>query len=165
MHIIKLLLLLSLLQTQLLSTTNPLGQTTTYEYDAIHMEFVGTVSSKGDLLVKREPNGTITRHTYDNDSNLLSTTITTIEGVTTTSSNTYDAFNRLVTSTDSRGDTSTNSYDMRGNKTSTTDLLVPIAPAWECIYRVIFNQHSLNNLNISMNSHAGAMGTRKRSFI
>ena len=34
---------------------------------------------------------------------------------------TYDAFNRLVTTTDERGHTSTNTYDMRGNKESSTD--------------------------------------------
>lgn len=42
-------------------------------------------------------------HTYDDSSNLLTTTKTLADGTVTTTSNTYDAFNRLVTSTDERG--------------------------------------------------------------
>jgi len=60
-------------------------------------------------------------HTYDDRSNLLTTKTTTVEGSVTTTSNTYDEYDRLITSTDERGHTLSNNYDMRGNKVSTTD--------------------------------------------
>jgi len=35
--------------------------------------------------------------------------------------NTYDAYNHTITTTDELGNTTTYTYDVRGNKTSTTD--------------------------------------------
>ena len=96
------------------------NQTTDYEYDSNWVPFLGATSSKGNLLKETRANGTTIENIYDDSSNLLSTT-TTQDGTTTTTSNTYDAFNRLVTSTDENGNTATHTYDARGNKTQTTD--------------------------------------------
>jgi len=104
-----------------IQSINEYAQTTLYEYDQKWITGLGAVSSKGNLLKETQPNGTITEHTYDANSNLLSSKTTTAEGIITTSSSTYDAFDRLVTSTDSRGHTSSNTYDARGNKVSSTD--------------------------------------------
>jgi len=104
-----------------ISSTNEYGETTNYEYDGVFVPFLGITSSKGNLLKETQSNGTIIEHIYDENSNLLSTQTTTAEGIVTTSSHDYDAFNRLISSTDIRGNSSTNIYDARGNKTSTTD--------------------------------------------
>ena len=100
---------------------NEYNQTTTYTYDQKIIYPLGAVSSKGNLLKETRPDGTTITHTYDANSNLLSTTTTTAEGTVTSTSNTYDAFDRMLSSTDELGNTSTNSYDARGNKVSTTD--------------------------------------------
>jgi len=104
-----------------LSATNEYGQTTNYTYDSVHVPFFGTVSSKGNILKETQPNGTTIEHSYDDRSNLLTTKTTTVEGSVTTTSNTYDQYDRLITSTDERGNISRNEYDARGNKVSTTD--------------------------------------------
>ena len=60
-----------------ISSTNEYGQTTNYEYDGVFVPFLGITTSKGNLLKETQPNGTIIEHTYDKNSNLLSTTTTT----------------------------------------------------------------------------------------
>ena len=101
------------------------NNTTTYVYDSKYIPFLGHVSSKGNLLEKHEPNGVVTKNTYDESSNLLSTTITFTkadgEVVTNVTTNTYDSYNRLISTTDENSNTTTYVYDARGNKVSETD--------------------------------------------
>ena len=100
------------------------NQTTTYKYDGRFITLLGVVSSNGWLLKEVRHNGTVIEHTYDAHGNRLTTT-TTYQNqgnpVTLTRSNTYDAYDRLVSSTDERGNTITFTYDTRGNRTSSTD--------------------------------------------
>ena len=102
------------------SATNEYNQTTTYQYD-IEGNILSRYS-KGNILKETRPDGTVITHTYDKSSNLLTTTTTYPDGTQTTTSNTYDAFNRLTSTTDERGNTTTYEYDARGNKVSMTDI-------------------------------------------
>jgi len=101
------------------SATNEYNQTTTYSYD-VYGNLVEKFS-KGNLLKEVRPDGTVIRHTYDSSSNVLSTTTTLADGTVTTTASTYDAFNRMTSTTDELGQTTTYSYDARGNKVSTID--------------------------------------------
>ncbi len=133
------------------SMTTANGATTTYTYDHHHntvssineyhqptrfsYDEFGTAlqsRSKGNIEKETQPNGTTIEHIYDSSSNILATTKTLPSGTVTTSSNTYDAFNRLVTSTDELGNTSRNTYDARGKKRGRVMLM-------------LHNPHQINN--------------------
>jgi len=108
-----------------LSSTNEYGQTTNYQYDEEWKPLLGAISSKGNIERESRPDGTRIVNTYDTRSNLLTatTTYTKPDGseVVTTVTNTYDAYDRLITTTDERAQTTTYAYDDRGNKVSETD--------------------------------------------
>ena len=117
---------------RVLQKTDPMGSTTGFTYDS-----VGNKLSETDAL------GNTTTWTYDNKKNVLSEskiiggqTITTSHTynalgkvLTTTdplghvTSNTYDAKGNLLTMTDALGNTTTNTYDAKGNLKTTTDAL------------------------------------------
>ena len=104
-----------------IKSINENNQTTTYEYDEHYITLIGGVSSKGNLLKETRPNGVVIEHSYDDSNNLLSTTTTYPNGDKTTTSNRYDAFNSIISTTDEHGLTTTYEYDARGNKISQTD--------------------------------------------
>lgn len=90
----------------LLATTEPDGNTTTYTYDALNRR-IKIVNAAGDTTVT----------TYDPVGNVHSATIPN-SNVTT---NTYDALNRLVKQVDSQALVQTTTYDHVGNVTSRLD--------------------------------------------
>ncbi|WP_203748848.1 RHS repeat-associated core domain-containing protein [Cellulomonas chitinilytica] len=90
----------------LATSTDPLGRTTTYTYDAA-----------GDLVAVRQPSGRTTTSTYDQAHRRLSST--SPGGLVT--SWTYDAAGRVLTSTDPGGAVSANTYDDGGRLVATTD--------------------------------------------
>jgi RHS repeat-associated protein len=92
----------------LATSTDPLGRTTTYTYDAA-----------GDLVSTTTPGGRTTTSTYDAAHRLVSTA--SPSGALT--SYTYDAAGRMLTVTDPTGAVTTNTYDAAGRLTKTTDAL------------------------------------------
>jgi RHS repeat-associated protein len=75
--------------------------TTTFTYDPATMG-VATVT---------DPNGNVTSYTYDSQGNVL----TVKDSLNRQTTNTYDAFNDLLTTTDPKGITTTFTYDNKGN--------------------------------------------------
>ncbi|MCD6258509.1 MAG: RHS repeat protein, partial [Helicobacteraceae bacterium] len=104
-----------------IKTIDENNNTTTYVYDSNYIPFIGATESKGYLLKETQANGTTIEHTYDSRGNRLTTTTTTPEGTITTSSASYDAYDREISQTDERGNTTTYTYDARGNKVSQSD--------------------------------------------
>jgi RHS repeat-associated protein len=99
----------------LLSTTTASDKTTTYAYD-----------SAGDLTKLTSPLGEITTMGYDAAGRLTSKTSPrgNVSGATAsefTTTYTYDADDRLLTTTDPLGHTTTTTYDKVGNIITTTD--------------------------------------------
>jgi RHS repeat-associated protein len=92
----------------LATSTDPLGRTTTYTYNA-----------GGDLVSTTTPGGRTTTSTYDAAHRLVSTT--SPSGAVT--SYTYDPAGRMLTVTDPTGAVTTNTYDAAGRLTKTTDAL------------------------------------------
>lgn len=89
----------------LLSKTDPAGNTTTYTYDALN-----------NLTSTTDPLGNVTAYTYDGT---LLTSKTGPDGKTTTY--TYTAQGWLETETDPYGRVTTYTYNVHGQKTSVTD--------------------------------------------
>lgn len=87
------------------SATNSWG-TTYYDYDAMNR-----------LEREEQPNGAILEYGYDKAGNKTSLT-TTINGISTTVTYTYDDLNRLASVTDAEFNTTTYTYDSVGNRDS-----------------------------------------------
>ena len=92
---------------KLMSAKDPLGNTTSYTYDANFN--VGSVT---------DPRGNTTQRTYDSASNLLSRTVPS--PLSYVERFTYDAQNNVLTATDGRGNTTSNTYDSAGNLVKVT---------------------------------------------
>ncbi len=105
-----------------IESINEYNQTTKMEYEKKWIFGLGYVSSTGNLLKETRPDGTVIEHTYDKSNNMLTTKTTYPDGTVTNTSNTYDAFNRLTSTTDERGNTTSYEYDARGNKVAMTDI-------------------------------------------
>lgn len=84
----------------MLSETNPLGDTTSFSYD-----------SHGNLLTETNPLGHTTTSTYDSRDNLLTNTNALGHPITMT----YNARGQTRTETDAKGNTTSYSYDAQGN--------------------------------------------------
>jgi len=134
----------------LLTSTGPVGNTTTYHYD--------DPNHPGDVTSITDPDGHVTTFTYDSFGNKASSTISPLAGVADTTRSVYDADNELVcqvsaiettagvncpaaggnrvaktttttfdpdgevlTVTDPNGHTTTYGYDSNGNRTAITD--------------------------------------------
>ena len=82
---------------------------TTYTYDP---------SSFGVTSIT-DPNGNVTRHTYDSVGHVLSTT----DPLNRTSTYTYNSLGELTSSTSPKGEITTKSYDSNGNLLTVTDPL------------------------------------------
>ena len=93
----------------MISTTDPLGHTTTYQYDC----------AEPPDRRSTDPLSHTTTTAYDADGNVISTTDPL--GQTTTYA--YDALNRQTSVTDPLGHTTTTAYDADGNVISATDPL------------------------------------------
>jgi RHS repeat-associated protein len=123
------------------------GEPATYETDYGY-EYPG-----GTLLQDTDPRGEITTYTYDNMSNVLSTTKTAPAGssinaaegtqsLSLTTSNTYEPrFNQVLTTTDPNGNVTTNDYgnatsNPTGNLLSTT---YPTTAAGTAVERFTYN--------------------------
>ncbi len=91
--------------TVLLSQTNPLGQTTKFQYD-----------NQYRLVATTDPAGYTTRETYDSSGNLIGES--TPDGATY--AYTYDSLNDQTSSTSPNGLTATLTYDNRGNLIATS---------------------------------------------
>lgn len=89
-----------------LTETDPVGNTTSYGYDAVN-RLIAATNAAGD----------VTTTTYDGVGNRIS--ITSPNGNITT--NSYDTLDRVIKTTDGVGTVSTNSYDAVGNLTHTVD--------------------------------------------
>ncbi|MDX6740735.1 LamG-like jellyroll fold domain-containing protein [Actinocorallia sp. A-T 12471] len=104
------------------SDANPAGLTTTLTYDAI-----GNVTEQLSPPATNRVTGAVhtpkTVTTYDADSNVLTQTISDLTGgdAPRITSQTYNAFGQLATSTDARGKTTTFAYDAYGNRIRETD--------------------------------------------
>lgn len=92
----------------LLSSTDPLGNTTSYSYDADY-----------NVAAVTDPRGNTTSMTYDTDGNLVSRTAPA--PLSYQESWTYNAAGQVLTHTNARGKTTSNTYDTAGNLTSVTD--------------------------------------------
>lgn len=107
------------------SDTFPSGVTTTWTYDGL-----GSVRTKTDPAVTNAITGVTHQlrvtNTYDKNENLITVEQSDVLGgdVARTTTYTYDALGRQVTSTDSQtGAVTTTEYDERGNAVRTTDQL------------------------------------------
>jgi len=97
--------------TQEATTTDPLGNTTTYAYD-----------SQGNMLSETDALGRVTSFTYDSAGD--STSLTEPGGNTTVFA--YDGAGHLLSQTDALGHVTSYTYDADGNQTSqTTTLTTP----------------------------------------
>jgi RHS repeat-associated protein len=96
---------------RVLQKTDPMGSTTGFTYDG-----VGNKLSETDAL------GNTTRWTYDAKKNVLSES-KIISGQTITTSHTYNALGKVLTTTDPLGHVTSNTYDAKGNLLTTTDAL------------------------------------------
>jgi RHS repeat-associated protein len=77
----------------------------------------------GNRISKTDALGNVTTHTYDSNSNVLSTTVGSGSPSAVTWNYTYNSISEVLTSTDPLGNTMTNTYDSHGN------LLTTAAPA------------------------------------
>ena len=93
-----------------LTSTEPDGVETTYQYDADNRLIQATI------LETSEPND-VTTTTYDGVGNVITVTAPNLN-VTT---NSYDSLNRLIQVADSIGSVSSYTYDPVGNRLSSTD--------------------------------------------
>ncbi|MFE7752624.1 LamG-like jellyroll fold domain-containing protein [Streptomyces sp. NPDC057428] len=113
------------LSQKVISDTYPDGLTTTYEYDT-----AGQVTAEHDPQLTDRVTGAVhaavTTSVYDEDGNVTSQTVADGSGgdKERTETQTYDAFDRLLTETDANGvegadngNTTTYTYDTSGNKT------------------------------------------------
>jgi RHS repeat-associated protein len=91
---------------ELVSRTDPLGNTTSYTYD-----------SNGNKLTSTDPKGHVTTMTYDSNGNMLSLAPPTSLGYQPQTW-TYNSMNEVLTHQDGRGNTTTYNYDANGNLTS-----------------------------------------------
>jgi RHS repeat-associated protein len=118
------------------STTDALGRTTSFTYDAFgevltRSIVVGgntltwgyTYDNLGNVLISRDPLGFTMTNVYDGRGNLLSTTTPAPDGAHSgsTTSFTYDSKGELVQVTDSRGNSTQMTYTPAGQIASATD--------------------------------------------
>lgn len=111
----------------LLSVTNPLGQTRKYTYDVMNRMTEETDTAGHITSYQYNHNGQVTeileadqskvRLSYDKDGNLASLT----DGEGRTASYTYDLLDRLTMVTDASGVSTSYTYDTVGNLTGITD--------------------------------------------
>lgn len=94
---------------RLVSTTDPLGHTTSYRYD-----------NNQDLIATTDPNGAEVDRVYDANGNLVEQDQPVESSTTITSTWSYDTLNDLLRSVDGRGEVTRYSYDSVGNLTSKT---------------------------------------------
>jgi len=116
-------------QGNLLTTTDALGHLTTYTYDPTYNMMTSMTDPRGrvttytidpgtgNLTQETDPLGQTESWTYDSHGSVL--THTDKDGNTTT--NTYDAYEDLVTTTDPLGNQTTMTYDPDGNVLTRTD--------------------------------------------
>jgi RHS repeat-associated protein len=74
----------------------------------------------GNRISKTDALGRITTHTYDSNSNILSTTMGSGSPSPLTWSYTYNSIGEVLTATDPLGNTTTNTYDPNGNLLTVT---------------------------------------------
>ena len=122
----------------LLSTTDPLGSTTSFTYDSagdvlsttttLRGTTTNTYDQYGNLLTTTTPQGVTTTNTYDNDGNLLTSQWTWVNPSnssntsTMTTTNTYDGNGNLTQTVAPDGTTST-TYNPDGQVTRSVDAL------------------------------------------
>jgi RHS repeat-associated protein len=125
--------------TSALTLTDSLGNTTTYNSQAIGGVWQvtastgsgcssctqrGTISStydaNGNALTKTDELGHTTTYTYDSNGNVLTVSKPDGNGNTPTTSYTYTSFGQVLTTTDPLGNATTNAYDSKGNLLSVT---------------------------------------------
>ncbi len=95
----------------LLSSTDPLGHTTTNTYDA-----------NRNLISVTDPMGKVTSYSYDANGNKTSTTYpATATSTNTTSTTTYNQYSEPTQTTDELGNVRTFSYDVNFNPQGVTD--------------------------------------------
>jgi RHS repeat-associated protein len=110
-----------------LTTTNPLGKSTTYEYDgngnrtkvtdANNHATSYVFDADDELTTVTRPDTTTLGTSYDANGNVLTQT----NGAGKVTSYTYDPLNRARTMTDPLNRTTTSAYDLVGRLTTTTD--------------------------------------------
>jgi RHS repeat-associated protein len=91
---------------ELVSRTDPLGNTTSYTYDG-----------SGNKLTSTDPKGHVTTMTYDGNGNMLTLAAPSSLGYPQQVW-TYNSMNEVLTHKDMRGNTTTYNYDANGNLTS-----------------------------------------------
>lgn len=99
-----------------LSTTDPLGHTTSVAYDAA-----------GDPISRTDANSHTTTYTYDAGNRLVA--VADARGATTTYG--YDSVGNLISRTDANGHATTYGYDLAGERTSA---LLPLGRLWTYAY-------------------------------
>ena len=98
-----------------LSVTDALGRTTTFQYDTMNRK----VAESDPLPNSMAVTAPTTTWTYDADGNMLSET----DPLGNTTSTSYDGWNRAVSTTDALGNTTTTAYDPWNNVVAVTDPL------------------------------------------
>ncbi len=111
--------------------TDPIGNTTTYQYD-----------NSRNLIKETVPDGSTTTYTYDTQGNM--TGQTDASGNTTTY--TYNTYGQVTSITDSQSNVTHYSYDVYGNMTSVTDLSGGITQ---------FNYDAKGNITRTTNPNGG----------
>jgi len=123
------------------SKTDPLGNVTSYAYDASR-----------DLLSTTDPENKVTRYTYDGAGNML--TATDPAGQVT--AYTYTLLNKIASLTDPEGEISTFAYDDRGNLTATTDPAgATTRQEYDAAGNVVRRTSALGNVTLSTYESAG----------
>ena len=112
-----------------LSSTDPMGNTTTYNYDGLNRRIGMTnavndittyaYDAAGNLITTIAPNGNVTTSVYDG----LNRRTTTYDSVGIVATNAYDAVGNLISTTDANGNTTAYQYDSLNRRTNTTDAL------------------------------------------
>jgi RHS repeat-associated protein len=115
---------------RLQSTTDALGETTSYAYDL--------ATNTTTITYPPDATGAVghATMTYDSYGMLLSST----DPLSETTTNAYDANHNLISATDPLGHTTTYSYDTNGNRTSTT--YPATATSTNTTSSTVYNQYS-----------------------
>ena len=138
----------------ILSSTDALGNTTTYTYESIFNKVTSitdplgdetrfTYDSNGNLLTRTDPNGNTTSFTYLAFGQVGQTTDPT--GAKTIF--TYDSFGNLATVTDALGNTTSTAYDGISRPSQTIDALGRrTQTAYDALSRVVSQTNAQNNV-------------------
>ena len=137
-----------------LTSTDPLGNTTTYSYEPVFNKVTSiadplgevtrfTYDPNGNLLTRTDPNGNATSFTY----NTFGQVVQTIDPTGAKTTFAYDAFGNLTTETDALGHSTSTAYDEISRPIETIDALGRRSQtAYDALSRVVSQTNAQNNI-------------------